>query len=33
MHRTRYKGANGVTRSVYWAGIANELMAIAQHSG
>ena len=28
MHRTRYKGSGGVARSAYWAGIANNLVAI-----
>ena len=31
MHRTRYRGANGVARCAYWAGIANNLMAISRH--
>ena len=29
MHRTRYRGDSGVARCVYWAGISNNLMAIA----
>lgn len=29
MHRSRYRGASGTTRTVYWAGIANNLVAIA----
>jgi IS5 family transposase len=31
MHRTRYRGANGVARCAFWAGIANNLMAIGRH--
>jgi transposase, IS5 family len=31
MHRTRYRGEKGVARCVYWAGIANNLMAIGRH--
>ncbi len=31
MHRTRYRAANGVARCAFWAGIANNLMAIGQH--
>jgi IS5 family transposase len=31
MHRTRYRGSSGVARSAYWAGIANNLMAIGRH--
>jgi IS5 family transposase len=31
MHRTRYRGSGGVARSAYWAGIANNLMAIGRH--
>jgi IS5 family transposase len=30
MHRTRYRGSGGVARSAYWAGIANNLMAIGR---
>jgi IS5 family transposase len=33
MHRTRYRGDSGVARSAYWAGIANNLMAIGRHCG
>jgi transposase-like protein DUF772 len=33
MHRTRYRGANGVARCAYWAGIANNLIAIGRHAG
>jgi IS5 family transposase len=33
MHRTRYRGPLGVERSAYWAGIANNLVAIARHEG
>jgi IS5 family transposase len=33
MHRTRYRGEGGVARSAYWAGIANNLMAIGRHQG
>lgn len=33
MHRSRYKGAGGVARSAYWAGIANNLVAIGRHPG
>ena len=33
MHRTRYRGENGVARCAYWAGIANNLMAIGRHGG
>lgn len=29
MHRSRYHGAGGTQRTVYWAGIANNLVAIA----
>jgi IS5 family transposase len=32
MHRTRYRGANGVARSAHWAGIANNLIAIGRHA-
>jgi IS5 family transposase len=32
MHRTRYRGANGVARCAFWAGIANNLMAIGRHA-
>lgn len=31
MHRTRYRGRTGVARCAYWAGIANNLMAIGRH--
>jgi transposase, IS5 family len=31
MHRARYRGSSGVARSAYWAGIANNLMAIGRH--
>jgi IS5 family transposase len=31
MHRTRYRGEQGVARCPYWAGIANNLMAIGRH--
>ena len=31
MHRSRYKGADGVARSAYWAAIANNLVAIGRH--
>lgn len=31
MHRTRYKGPHSVARSAFWAGIANNLLAIARH--
>ena len=31
MHRTRYRGPNGVARCAFWAGIANNLMAIGRH--
>jgi len=31
MHRTRYRGESGVARCAYWAGIANNLMAIGRH--
>jgi transposase, IS5 family len=31
MHRTRYRGEQGVARCAYWAGIANNLMAIGRH--
>jgi hypothetical protein len=30
MARSRYRGAGGIARSVYWAGIANNLVAIAR---
>jgi IS5 family transposase len=33
MHRTRYRGETGVARSAYWAGIANNLIAIGRHQG
>jgi len=33
MHRTRYRGSAGVARSAYWAGIANNLIAIGRHAG
>jgi IS5 family transposase len=33
MNRTRYRGKNGVARCAYWAGIANNLMAIGRHGG
>ena len=29
MQRSRYRGAGGMTRTIYWAGIANNLVAIA----
>lgn len=32
MHRTRYRGIGGVARCAYWAGIANNLMAIGRHA-
>jgi IS5 family transposase len=32
MHRTRYRGEGGVQRCAYWAGIANNLVAIARHA-
>ena len=32
MHRTRYRGPNGVARCAYWAGIANNLIAIGRHA-
>jgi len=32
MHRTRYRGETGVARCAYWAGIANNLMAISRHA-
>jgi len=32
MHRTRYRGKGGVARCAYWAGIANNLMAIGRHA-
>jgi IS5 family transposase len=32
MHRARYRGPAGVARSAYWAGIANNLMAIGRHA-
>jgi IS5 family transposase len=32
MHRTRYRGPGGVARSAYWAGIANNLIAIGRHA-
>jgi IS5 family transposase len=32
MHRTRYRGARGIERSAYWAGISNNLVAIARHT-
>jgi IS5 family transposase len=31
MHRARYRGEKGVARCVFWAGIANNLMAIGRH--
>ena len=31
MHRSRYKGAGGVARSAFWAGIANNLVAVGRH--
>ena len=31
MHRARYRGSAGVARSAYWAGIANNLIAIGRH--
>jgi transposase, IS5 family len=33
MRRTRYRGPSGVARCVYWAGMANNLVAIARHLG
>jgi IS5 family transposase len=33
MHRTLYRGEGGVARCAYWAGIANNLMAIGRHEG
>ena len=33
MRRTRYRGPGGVARCVYWAGMANNLVAIARHLG
>ena len=33
MDRTRYRGARGIERSAYWAGISNNLVAIARHTG
>ena len=33
MHRTRYKGPTGAARCVYWAGLANNLIAIGRHTG
>jgi IS5 family transposase len=33
MHRTRYKGPAGAERCVYWAGLANNLIAIGRHPG
>ena len=33
MHRTRYKGPQGIDRSACWAGISNNLVAIARHGG
>jgi IS5 family transposase len=32
MHRARYRGPAGVARSAYWAGIANNLIAIGRHA-
>jgi IS5 family transposase len=32
MHRARYRGSGGVARCAYWAGIANNLMAIGRHA-
>jgi hypothetical protein len=32
MHRTRYRGPNGVSRCAFWAGIANNLLAIGGHA-
>jgi IS5 family transposase len=32
MHRTLYRGSNGVARSALWAGISNNLVAIGRHS-
>ena len=32
MDRTRYRGAHGIERSAYWAGISNNLVAIARHT-
>jgi IS5 family transposase len=32
MRRARYKGPTGAERSVYWAGLANNLIAIGRHS-
>jgi IS5 family transposase len=31
MHRTRYKGPTGAERCAYWAGLANNLIAIGRH--
>jgi transposase, IS5 family len=33
MHRTRYKGPTGAARCAYWAGLANNLIAIGRHLG
>jgi transposase, IS5 family len=33
MDRTRYRGPHGIERSAYWAGISNNLVAIARHPG
>lgn len=29
MARSRYRGPSGISRTIYWAGIANNLVAIA----
>ncbi len=31
MHRTRYRGRDGVARSALWAGLSNNLIAIGRH--
>ena len=33
MHRTRYKGPSGAERCAFWAGLANNLIAIGRHPG
>jgi len=33
MHRTRYKGPAGAERCAFWAGLANNLIAIGRHPG
>ena len=33
MHRARYRGDTGVARCAFWAGIANNLIAIGRHAG